>query len=287
MISTQKDAFYFPHDANANGDPKCVLLIEQLGMEGYGIFWVLVETLRNQPDYSYPLMLVPALARRYNTTGEKMKAVITGYGLFQIREDDFFYSDSLNRRMEIMEEKREKHKKAGLKSAEKRGLLSVSNDVGATLERRSTIKEKESIKKESTVDDIQPQKNVPAPADEFQIFRTWEQDFGFTLPRSSFDELASWHEQDGIEIEVICEAIKIAAGEGKRSLKFVKGILENWRTAGVKNLDGAKNYQAEWKAKKGQLQNKDQPLKLQEPKPPKKAKCLEDFYAGLAGVNDG
>ena len=71
-----KDAYYFSHDSNAKDDPKCVLLIEQLGLEGYGIYWVLIEVLRDQPNYSYPVELLPALARRYNTTAEKIKTVV-------------------------------------------------------------------------------------------------------------------------------------------------------------------------------------------------------------------
>jgi hypothetical protein len=67
-----KDAYYFSHDSNAKDDPKCVLLIEQLGLEGYGIFWMLIETLRDQPGYKYPIALISALARRYNTTAEKV-----------------------------------------------------------------------------------------------------------------------------------------------------------------------------------------------------------------------
>jgi len=89
-----KDAFYFPHDSNAKDDPKMVMLIEQLGMEGYGIYWVLVETLRDQPEYCYPIMLIPALARRYNTTTEKMKAVVLKYDLFKVQNEQFFYSES-------------------------------------------------------------------------------------------------------------------------------------------------------------------------------------------------
>lgn len=108
-----KDAYYFPHDSNAKDDPKCVLLIEQLGMEGYGIYWMLVEVLREQPDYTYPLSLLPALARRYNTTTEKVKAVVCGYELFTIKEDRIFFSDSLNRRMEAIAEKRAKRSAAG------------------------------------------------------------------------------------------------------------------------------------------------------------------------------
>ena len=90
--------------------------MEQLGLEGYGIFWVLVETLRDQPKFKYPLNLIPALARKYNTSAEKMKAVIFSYELFLIENDEFFFSESLNRRMEIYIEKR-KPKKMGCRDA--------------------------------------------------------------------------------------------------------------------------------------------------------------------------
>ena len=40
-MNMSKDAYYFTHDSNAKDDPKCALLIDQLGMEGYGIYWML------------------------------------------------------------------------------------------------------------------------------------------------------------------------------------------------------------------------------------------------------
>ena len=125
-----KDAYYFPHDSNAKDDPKCVLLIEQLGMEGYGIYWMLVEVLREQPDYAYPLKNLPALARRYNTTYEKVKAVVFGYELFTIKDDRIFFSDSLNRRMEVLAEKRAKRSEAGkLGNAVRWGLSQCDNNA--------------------------------------------------------------------------------------------------------------------------------------------------------------
>jgi hypothetical protein len=122
-----KDAYYFSHDSNAKDDPKCVLLIEQLGLEGYGIYWVLVETLRDQPEYKYPISLLPAIARRYNSTTEKVKTVVFNYGLFEIQGDEFFYSESLLIRMQRLEDKRVKASIAGKISAQKR--LTSSTDV--------------------------------------------------------------------------------------------------------------------------------------------------------------
>ena len=125
-----KDAYYFPHDSNAKDDPKCVLLIEQLGMEGYGIYWMLVEVLREQPDYTYPLSLLPALARRYNTTTEKVKAVVCGYELFTIKDDKIFFSNSLNRRMQTLDEKRAKRSAAGrLGNTVRWGLSQCDNNA--------------------------------------------------------------------------------------------------------------------------------------------------------------
>lgn len=81
---SKKDAYYFSHDSNAKDDFKCMLLIEEIGLEGYGIFWILVETLREQESYKYPLKLLPSLARKYNTTLAKMRVVVLNYGLFML-----------------------------------------------------------------------------------------------------------------------------------------------------------------------------------------------------------
>ena len=99
----KKDAYYFSHDSNSKDDPKCVMLIEQLGLEGYGIFWILVETLRDQPGYKYPLALLPAIARKYNSTTQKVETVVKSYNLFQFTDDEFFFSISLKERMEYLE----------------------------------------------------------------------------------------------------------------------------------------------------------------------------------------
>ena len=42
-----KDTFYFPHDYNSRTDEKIKLLIRKHGIEGYGIFWAIVEDLYN------------------------------------------------------------------------------------------------------------------------------------------------------------------------------------------------------------------------------------------------
>lgn len=177
-----KDAYYFPHDSNAKDDPKCVMLIEELQLEGYGIYWILIETLREQPDFKYPMKLIPALARRYFTTKEKMTAVIKGYGLFEIEGDEFFHSESLLRRMEIVNEKREKAKLAGMKSGEARRLKAITanstkknveqelNECSANVEQKMNNKRKEKEIKENKIKENKIKennnKNIICVADE-------------------------------------------------------------------------------------------------------------------------
>lgn len=152
----QKDTCYFSHDANAKDDYKCMLVIDQMGLEGYGIFWVLVETLREQKDYKYPLQLVPSLARKYNTTQAKMETVINAYGLFEIDAQSFFFSGSLNRRMSFFEQKKQQQIEAGkkgvaAKKAKQEQLLLGLSDYDSTirpLNDPQAIKEKEKKEKE-------------------------------------------------------------------------------------------------------------------------------------------
>jgi len=164
-----KDAYYFSHDTNAKDDPKCVLLIEQLGPEGYGIFWIIIETLRDQPDFKYPLKLLPALARRYNTTGEKLKAVVLSYDLFILENDTFFFSESLNRRMQIFEEKRKKYIEAGRKGGATKRIKQYPINDEAMLEQSLSIaqasKENQSKKNQTSssplINSFPPNDNTP------------------------------------------------------------------------------------------------------------------------------
>ena len=108
----KKDAYYFSHDSNAKDDPKCALLFESIGPEGYGIYWVLIEILREQPNYEYPLALLGSVARKYNTDKDIVLNVIRAFDLFKY-DDEVFYSESLKARMEIVNQKRGKFSESG------------------------------------------------------------------------------------------------------------------------------------------------------------------------------
>lgn len=46
-----KDAYYFSHDSNARNDQRLMKVRMKYGMEGYGIYFGIIEILREQSDY--------------------------------------------------------------------------------------------------------------------------------------------------------------------------------------------------------------------------------------------
>jgi hypothetical protein len=104
------------------------------------------------------MVLLPAMARRYNTTHEKMKAVVCGYKLFEIDNEEEFFSVSLIERMQKLGEKREQAKLAAEKRWNKyKQLPSAKNECDSNADAlpmqcdSNASKVKESKVKESKV----------------------------------------------------------------------------------------------------------------------------------------
>ncbi len=116
----KKDSYYFPHYYNNKDDASLARLIwGDLGAEGYGIYWILLETLRGADEYACLLSDVDIIARKYNLHPEKVNEVIKNYGLFAVDDsDECFYSPWLLDVMEDVDKRR-----AALSEAGKRGNL--------------------------------------------------------------------------------------------------------------------------------------------------------------------
>jgi hypothetical protein len=141
----KKEAYYFSHDANAQDDPKCMILIDQMGMEGYGIFWALIEKLRAEADYTLPLSVINPFAKRWGTSKEKVETVIKNYGLFII-ENAKFFSIRLQKSMV------EKSEKARLSASYRWGnaiALPSNNERSANDMRNDAIKGKKRKEKKN------------------------------------------------------------------------------------------------------------------------------------------
>ncbi|MFO7972888.1 MAG: DUF4373 domain-containing protein [Desulfobacterales bacterium] len=178
-----KDAYYFPHFSNARHDRKLKRIIKELGIEGYGIYFMLLEVLRDQPELKYPINDVDLLADEFRTSEAKVKTVIMNYNLFDIDEQNNFFSIKLEEYLQPYFRMRQQRISAGKKSAEKRKLKEKNehpfSDRSATVQqskvkeskvKESKVKEnkeKESIEKESRKKTLF--KN--SPANDFEYFK--------------------------------------------------------------------------------------------------------------------
>jgi hypothetical protein len=143
----EKEAFYFPHFCNARHDRKIRRLRKELGVEGYGIYFMLLETLREQQDLMYPLEDIDLLAEEFGVSEAKVRVAICNYELFEVDEEQKFFSPKMLVYLEPYFRMKEQRKIAGKASAEKRMLSDRSTTVqqSKVKERKvNEIKEKES-----------------------------------------------------------------------------------------------------------------------------------------------
>jgi uncharacterized protein YdaU (DUF1376 family) len=127
-------SYYFQHDYNASNDAKILFLRQQLGMEGYGIYWFILEQLA-QAGGILPLKIVPVLAMTGQTQESKVRAIIEGYELFCIEEDKFF-SLRLNRHIDVRKELSEYGKNGAAKRWANRVAISNGNGDPNAKERK-------------------------------------------------------------------------------------------------------------------------------------------------------
>ena len=137
----QKEAFYFPHFSNARHDRKIRRLRKELGIEGYGIYFMLLETLRDQHDFMYPLSDCDLLAEEFGTSDAKIKTVICNYELFDFEDDGKFFSPKMLVYLEPYFKMREQRIQAGKASAVKRMLNDRSTTVQQSKVKESKVNE--------------------------------------------------------------------------------------------------------------------------------------------------
>lgn len=116
-----KEAYYFSHDANARQDPKILAMMSVYGPEGYGWYWILVEMLREQSDFTLDKQgkyTFNAIAMQMHCTRDAAEQFVNDcINEFELFDTDgvYFWSNSLLRRMAMKEEISQKRKKAAEK----------------------------------------------------------------------------------------------------------------------------------------------------------------------------
>lgn len=122
MARKKELSSYFPHDSNARNSEKMVELRMKHGAAGYGVYFMLIERLREAADYSC-VVNYNSIAFDLRVSAELIKSVLRDFRLFafsQTDEGERFYSESLRQRMKPMDEMREQRRNAAALSVAKR-----------------------------------------------------------------------------------------------------------------------------------------------------------------------
>ena len=100
---SSKKVQYFSHDANARNDERILLVRMKYGMKGYGIFFAIIELLREAKGYTLPNNS-EAIAFTLHEQKEAIADIIKNYKLFKFdKGKKNFWSESLKTRMKKME----------------------------------------------------------------------------------------------------------------------------------------------------------------------------------------
>jgi len=173
LFNMNKDAFYFPHFSNARNDRKILRLRRELGTEGYGIYFMILEILRDSSDYKYPIEDIDLLADEFKVSEPKVRTVICNYQLFEIDQNQMFFSAKFNEYLAPYLRMKEQRRLAGIASATKRLNLTIAEQP---LNDRSTTVQQSKGKeiKESKVNKEKKEKEVftPPSLDEVKQFFT-------------------------------------------------------------------------------------------------------------------
>lgn len=141
-----KETYYFSHDSNAITDTKILNMRADYGLEGYGLYWAIIEMMRNEEDYMLQKNknTYRAIKTLTNTTIEIEKYIndcIEDYELFK-QENEKFYSSSLLKRMLEYERKREiKRENGKLGGRPKKSEIKPNGFENETEKNQNKIKE--------------------------------------------------------------------------------------------------------------------------------------------------
>lgn len=164
---------YFNHDSNARNSSKLISVRMKYGAEGYGIYFMIIERLREEDDYS-SLADYERLAFDLRVESAKIKSIVEDFNLFEFTEDGKrFYSISLNKRMEFKDKKLNQLSEKGRRAAAKRWNNKNDNEKQ---------KDDDESDEERHFDEIESDNNFK------KKYRNLKKDFDDNDKSSSFDE---------------------------------------------------------------------------------------------------
>lgn len=247
-----KDAYFFPHDSNARNDEKMLACRAVYGMEGIGIFWCIVEMLRDASGYKLVRnkYTFQTIATQLNIEHQKAETFINdcvneftnseGVGLLCM-DEKYLWSESLLRRMEVIDEKRAKARESANIRWQKGRETNVNipqSDINANAMRThsdgNASKVKDSKVKDSKKKDVKASPVKQKFGQFLNVFLTTEE---YEKLKERFNSTAEE------KIEELSEALKSKAGYDRKYTDHYATIL-SW--ARMKEKNNPKKDDGQW-----------------------------------------
>lgn len=197
-----KEVYYFQHDYNARNDPKLQDVLIDLGVEGIGVFWCIIEQLYEQGG-TLPLRSCKSIAFALHADCKVVDLLVYNYGLFK-NDGEKFWSESVLNRLNRREDISDKRKLAALerwrKNLESQANAqeaAINNQVKSNAQamqvectsnanaghKEKEIKEKDNIK-ESIKEKSEPAKRFRPPT--FEEVQSYIQEKGYSVDAEAF-----------------------------------------------------------------------------------------------------
>lgn len=245
---------YFSHDSNARNSDELIPVRMKFGAEGYGVYFMLLERLREEGNYT-SIKDYNTIAFDLRVDTSIIKSVIEDFGLFAFTEDgECFYSEGLNKRMAFMEEKSKKRSEAGRKGAEKRWSQNQNESNAMNEENKNIAKKwqtdsnaiakpskknsnkiKENKNKENKIKtkETAAYSSVDKTKDSKAVSYWLTQVHPAEAP-TIMESINFWVEDFGGYDEIVILAIDEMLKNGAKSYNYLDTILKSWET---KKLD--------------------------------------------------
>ena len=219
-----KDAFYFTHDCNARHDPNILKMRSVYNLEGLGLFWAIVEMMREQADYRLPIENgnIAGYAIDLNCKPELLNTFIDDcvnrFSLFN-RDGDYLYSASLLRRMEKMDAK--------IEAARRSAMARWSPNVPETSERNASAMRTQC---DGNANKEDKETIINKRNKEKETFDTFIEQLKIEYP--------------DLDVEKEWEKCQLWWSEGKKKMKRPKAAFKNW-------LDKAREFKKDGTHRQG------------------------------------
>ncbi|WP_251849548.1 Lin1244/Lin1753 domain-containing protein [Enterococcus hirae] len=268
---------YFPHDSNARNSDKLIPVRMKYGAEGYGIYFMILERLREEKNYM-SIKDYNTLAFDLRVDTSKIKAIVEDFGLFAFTENgECFYSEGFNKRMEIKDAKSKKRSEAGKKGASKRwqknsNAIAMPSNENSKTENANAIateknskesKGKETKEKESKVNEIKDYE------EDIGVYEFIQKSWGKPPTGILQGALGPWIREWGSEMILFAFQSAYENSVEMHGLKkYVDRILATWKSNNVSTLQEAVQAKEDWEAKKNKKTfSNSQPKTRKEPIP--------------------